>query len=137
MTVRVYEQQPLARMKLLAEVLDTLELAPGGKLATITIRRDMVARTGTHLDLTDGFINYARSVDGVEVAASLREPEPGNGAWRVSFRSRGNVDVAAIAQKFGGGGHKNAAGCSIQGDHAAVRARIAAEVAQALGSANA
>ncbi|HYZ88906.1 MAG TPA: bifunctional oligoribonuclease/PAP phosphatase NrnA [Myxococcales bacterium] len=137
MTVRVYEQQPLARMRLLAEVLNTLELEPGGKVATITIRRDMVARTGTHLDLTDGFINYARSVDGVEVAAALREPEQGNGAWRVSFRSRGNVDVAAIAQKFGGGGHKNAAGCSIEGDLAAVRARIAAEVTQALGSGNA
>jgi len=137
MTVRVYEQQPLARMRLLAEVLNTLELEPGGKLATITIRRDMVARTGTHLDLTDGFINYARSVDGVEVAAALREPENGGKAWRVSFRSRGNVDVAAIAQKFGGGGHRNAAGCAIEGDHAAVRARIAAEVAHALGSTDA
>jgi phosphoesterase RecJ-like protein len=137
MTVRVYEQQPLARMRLLAEVLNTLELEPGGKLATITIRREMVARTGTHLDLTDGFINYARSVDGVEVAAALREPEDGGKTWRVSFRSRGNVDVAAIAQKFGGGGHRNAAGCAIEGDHAAVRARIAAEVALALGSTDA
>jgi bifunctional oligoribonuclease and PAP phosphatase NrnA len=132
MTVRVYEQQPLARMKLLAEVLNTLEVAPGGKLATITITRDMVARTGTHLDLTDGFINYARSIDGVEVAAAFREPEDGSRAWRVSFRSRGNVDVSAIAQRFGGGGHKNAAGCAIEGDQAAVRARIAGEVAQAL-----
>jgi phosphoesterase RecJ-like protein len=137
MTVRVYEQQPLARMKLLAEVLNTLEVAPGGKLATITITREMVARTGTHLDLTDGFINYARSIDGVEVAASFREPEDGSRSWRVSFRSRGNVDVSAIAQKFGGGGHKNAAGCAIEGDQAAVRARIAAEVAQALGQGHA
>ena len=132
MTVRVYEQQPLARMKLLAEVLNTLEVAPGGKLATITITRDMVARTGTHLDLTDGFINYARSIDGVEVAAAFREPEDGSRAWRVSFRSRGNVDVSAIAQRFGGGGHKNAAGCAIEGDQSAVRERIAAEVAQAV-----
>jgi phosphoesterase RecJ-like protein len=135
MTVRVYEQQPLARMKLLAEVLGTLELGPGGKLATITITRDMVARTGTHVDLTDGFINFARSIDGVEVAASFREPEDGGRAWRVSFRSRGNVDVSAIAQRFGGGGHKNAAGCAIEGDAGEVRARIASEIAQALGEA--
>jgi phosphoesterase RecJ-like protein len=129
MTVRVYEMQPLARMKLLAEVLGTLEVH--GKLATITIKREMIARTGTPTDLTDGFINYARSVDGVEVAASFREPSEG-GPWRISFRSRGRVNVAAIAQKFGGGGHHNAAGCSIDGEEALVRARIAAEIEAAL-----
>ena len=129
MTVRVYEQQPLARMKLLAEVLATLEVTK--KLATITITKAMLARAGGVTDLTDGFINYARSVDGVEVAASFREPDQG-GPWRVSFRSRGRVNVAAIAQKFGGGGHHNAAGCSIEGDEAAVRARIADEIEQAL-----
>jgi phosphoesterase RecJ-like protein len=129
MTVRVYEQQPLARMRLLAEVLSTLEVH--GRLATITITNAMVAKTGSETDFTDGFINYARSVDGVEVAASFREPEDG-GPWHVSFRSRGRVNVAAIAQKFGGGGHHNAAGCSIEGDEAAVRARIAQEIEEAL-----
>jgi bifunctional oligoribonuclease and PAP phosphatase NrnA len=129
MTVRVYEQQPLARMRLLAEVLSTLEVH--GKLATITITNAMVAKTGSEMDLTDGFINYARSVDGVEVAASFREPQNG-GPWHVSFRSRGTVNVAAIAQKFGGGGHHNAAGCNIEGDEAVVRARIADEVEEAL-----
>jgi bifunctional oligoribonuclease and PAP phosphatase NrnA len=129
MTVRVYEQQPLARMRLLADVLSTLEVH--GKLATITITNAMVAKTGSEDDFTDGFINYARSVDGVEVAASFREPLNG-GPWRVSFRSRGRVNVAQIAQKFGGGGHHNAAGCSIEGDEAAVRARIALEVEEAL-----
>jgi phosphoesterase RecJ-like protein len=129
MTVRVYEMQPLARMRLLAEVLGTLEVH--GKLATITITNEMMARTQSDLDLTDGFINYARSVDGVEVAASFREPVDG-GPWRVSFRSRGRVDVATIAAKFGGGGHHNAAGCSIEGDEGAVRARIAEEIERAL-----
>jgi len=132
MTVRVYEQQPLARMRLLADVLRTLEVH--GRLATITITNAMVARTGSETDLTDGFINYARSVDGVEVAASFREPEDG-GPWRVSFRSRGRVNVAAIAQKFGGGGHHNAAGCSIAGDEGAVRAKIADEIEKALNGA--
>src|SRR5438876_476180 len=128
-TVPGYEQQPLARMRLLADVLKTLEVH--GKLATITITNEMMARTGSLIDLTDGFINYARSVDGVEVAASFREPSNGS-AWRVSFRSRGRVNVAAIAQKFGGGGHHNAAGCSIEGDEVSVRAKIAQEVEEAL-----
>jgi phosphoesterase RecJ-like protein len=129
MTVRVYEMQPLARMKLLAEVLSTLEVH--GRLATITITNEMLARTQSALDLTDGFINYARSVDGVEVAASFREPDNG-GPWHISFRSRGKVNVAAIAQKFGGGGHHNAAGCSIDGEAGAVRARISEEIERAL-----
>ncbi len=132
MTVRVYEQQPLARMRLLADVLGTLEVH--GKLATITITNAMVERTGSETDLTDGFINYARSVDGVEVAASFREPQNG-GPWRVSFRSRGRVNVAAIAKQFGGGGHHNAAGCSIAGDERAVRAQIADEIEKALNGA--
>ncbi|GAC1542180.1 MAG: bifunctional oligoribonuclease/PAP phosphatase NrnA [Myxococcales bacterium] len=141
MTMRVYEQQPLARMKLLADVLGTLAVSPGGKLATITITNAMLARTGTHLDLTDGFINYARSIDGVEVAAALREPAPsgeedGTGAWGVSFRSRGKVDVAAIAQRFGGGGHRNAAGCRLKGDEAQVRAQLAIEIERALAEAD-
>ena len=139
MTVKVYEQQPVARMKLLAEVLNTLELHAGGKLATLLITNEMLARTGTHLDLTDGFINFARSIDGVEVAASLREPKPGSvdghaRAFRVSFRSRGNIDVAAIAQKFGGGGHKNAAGCTVPGELHEVRALLAAELDRALST---
>ncbi|HUJ28942.1 MAG TPA: bifunctional oligoribonuclease/PAP phosphatase NrnA [Myxococcales bacterium] len=131
MTVRVYEQQPLARMRLLAEVLSTLEVH--GKLATITITHAMVKKAGP-TDLTDGFINYARSVDGVEVAASFREPDDKGGPWRVSFRSRGRVNVAAIASIFGGGGHHNAAGCSIEGDERSVRARIADEIEKALNA---
>ena len=129
MTVRVYEQQPLARMKLLADVLKTLEMH--GRLATITITNEMMSKTGTADDLTDGFINYARSINGVEVAAAFRQPLDGS-AWRVSFRSRGRVDVSAIAQKFGGGGHHNAAGCSIEGDEGSVRARISEEIERAL-----
>lgn len=134
MTVRVYEQQPVARMKLLADVLGTLEVAPGGKLATLTITQAMIARTGTSADLTDGFINHARSIEGVEVAASFTEPAPhalSDGeppGWRVSFRSRGRVDVSKVAQQFGGGGHKNAAGCTVDGSEAEVRARIAAAI---------
>jgi len=70
-------------------------------------------------------------VDGVEVAASFREPGNG-GPWHISFRSRGRVNVAAIAQAFGGGGHHNAAGCSIDGEAGEVRARIAEEIERAL-----
>ncbi len=143
MTVRVYEQQPLARMKLLADVLGTLEVAPGGKLATLTITNEMKRRCGSSDELSDGFINHARSIRGVEVAAQFTEPEENAGSnagsvggmvcdWRVSFRSRGTVDVASIAQKFGGGGHRNAAGCTIRGSEGELRGFIATEIERAL-----
>lgn len=113
MTSEIYESQPRERLKLLAMVLDTLELSPCGRLAFLRVEDKMFAAAGTETDLTDGFINYARSIRGVEVATQIRES--GDGAWRVSFRSRGKVDVSALAAKFGGGGHHNAAGCTIVG----------------------
>lgn len=131
---RIYEQQPLARLKLLADVLTTLWTSPSGKFASLLITRAMVERTGTSEDLTDGFINHARSIDGVEVAASFSEPLDGGDEWRVSFRSRGNVNVASVAQRFGGGGHHNAAGCTVRGDYQAVREAIGAAVDAALGA---
>ncbi len=132
MASRIYESQPLARVKLLGEVLGTLATSPSGKFASILVARDMVARTGRTDDLTDGFINFARSIDGVEVAASFSEPLDGTDAWRISFRSRGTVNVAAVAQQFGGGGHHNAAGCTVKGDLTTVRAAIGAAVDAAL-----
>ena len=113
MTSQIYESQPKERLELLALVLDTLELSHCGRLAFLRIENKMFEATGTGPELTDGFINYARSVRGVEVATQLREH--GEDLWRVSFRSRGKVDVSALAAKFGGGGHYNAAGCKIEG----------------------
>jgi len=111
-TSRIYENQPRERLELLRKVLDTLTVSAGGRLAFLRVERDMVEDVGADEDLTDGFINYARSIRGVEVATQLREQ--GDGHWRISFRSRGNVDVSALAEQFGGGGHFNAAGCVIE-----------------------
>jgi phosphoesterase RecJ-like protein len=105
---QVYESEPIERMRLMSEVLNTLDLAADGKLATIVITDEMYARTGADPSMTDGFVNLARSVRGVEVAAQLVEQQ--DGTFRVGMRSRGRVDVASVAEHFGGGGHKNAAG---------------------------
>jgi phosphoesterase RecJ-like protein len=135
MTVQLYERQPLARVRFLAEVLSTLALGCGGRLAMLTITGAMRARTGTDEDLTDGFINHARAIDGVEVAASLTEPSPaGPPGWQVSFRSRGAVDVGRIAARLGGGGHRNAAGCSLAGPLDEARARLQTEVERELAA---
>ncbi|WP_168210979.1 DHH family phosphoesterase [Persicimonas caeni] len=113
MTSHIYESNPKERLELLALVLNTLEFSHCGRLAFLRIEDEMFESTGTGPELTDGFINYARSIRGVEVATQLREDD--EDLWRVSFRSRGKVDVSELAAKFGGGGHHNAAGCRIEG----------------------
>jgi phosphoesterase RecJ-like protein len=105
---QIYESEPIERMRLMSEVLNTLDIAAGGKLATIVITDEMFERTGANPDMTDGLVNLARSVRGVEVAAQLVQQT--DGTFRIGMRSRGNIDVASVAEHFGGGGHKNAAG---------------------------
>lgn len=108
----VYERMSYGRLKLLGEVLNTLRVGMGGRAAWMTVRREMFERTGTGLEDLEGFVNYARSIEGVEVAALFVELE--GGRTKVSLRSRGKVNVARIAAAFGGGGHERAAGCLIE-----------------------
>ncbi|MEZ4462031.1 MAG: bifunctional oligoribonuclease/PAP phosphatase NrnA [bacterium] len=120
MTSQIYESQPRERLMLLGRVLSTLEFSPCGRLAFLTIQASDFP-PNTDLALIDGFINYARSIQGVEVATQLMESEDG---WRISFRSRGSVDVSKLASRFGGGGHHNAAGCSVSGTAEQVRQNL-------------
>ncbi len=115
----LYENQPRARINLLTKSLNTLEIESGGKVASMMVDLDMLRDTGTSHDATDGFINYARSIEGVEVAVFFRQINADE--YKVSFRSKGRVNVAEVAMEFGGGGHKNAAGCLIKGDIGEVR----------------
>lgn len=113
------EQSPPERLKLLARVLDSLELV--GSIALLTLTRAMCTATGASADQADGFVGYARGLAGVEVGVMLYEAEEG---VRVSLRSKGRVDVAAVAERFGGGGHRAAAGCFIPGSLAEARAQL-------------
>jgi len=109
----VFETQPLRRIKLLALVLNTLEVTPDGKVASVTILREMYDKTGARKEDAEEFINYTRSIEGVEVGILFREVKENK--FRISFRSKRSVDVANIAQEFGGGGHHSASGCSVEG----------------------
>lgn len=126
----VYESEPIERMRLMSEVLDTLELAANGQLATIVITAAMFSRSGADPTMTDGLVNLARSVRGVEVAAQL--VEQGDGSFRVGLRSRGRVDVASVAERFGGGGHKNAAGFTSSLDEPSLRASLGAALLEVI-----
>ncbi|GAB4248610.1 DHH family phosphoesterase [Deferrisoma sp.] len=118
----VYDQQPVNRLRLLSRVLETLELSPRDKAACVTVTREMFRATHTGVEDVEGFVNYPRSVYGVEVGFLLREEA--DGRYRVAFRSKGRIDVAEIASEFGGGGHRNAAGATIEGTAAEIRQQI-------------
>jgi bifunctional oligoribonuclease and PAP phosphatase NrnA len=125
----IYEDRPRRELELLAGVLQTLQVSECGRAASLTVTCQMLATTGCSPDVADGFINYARGIEGVEVAM-LFWPSPS--MVRVSLRSRGTVNVAKIAETFGGGGHHNAAGCRVKDSLENVRAHLFAEVQRAL-----
>ncbi len=118
----IYEDQRPERVRLLGAALQSIERSPCGRLATMVVTREMIDAAGADSADTDGFINYARGIRGVEVAAQLTGDDATG--YRVSFRSRGRVDVASLAERFGGGGHRNAAGCTVHGALGDVRARL-------------
>lgn len=125
---KLYESQPRKRLELLAMALPTLEFVRNGQAASLVVTLDMYAATGTNAELTDGFVNYPRSVAGVEVAIFFRQLEERK--YKVGFRSKGAVNVAALAQAFGGGGHHNAAGGTVEGTLEEVK-RIVYEAVEA------
>ena len=120
---KVYESRSGPGLRLLSLTLSTLEVTAGGKIAQLLITQDMYKKTGAREDETEGFVNFARDVEGVEAGILFRETDVGD-QFRVSFRSKGKIDVSKIARLFGGGGHRNAAGCTIQGNIEEIKRRI-------------
>ncbi len=120
----LWEHNPERVVRLTAEVLGTLELLAGGRLAVISCDRAMLEHAGARPEDTENLINIPRGIDGVRVAVFFKALK--DGAVRVSLRSRGDVDVQGVAKAFGGGGHRNAAGCTIAGTVAEARPRLLA-----------
>jgi phosphoesterase RecJ-like protein len=118
-SMNVYENYPYVRMKLLGEVLLTLTLHLDGKVAFLFLTQDMLKRYNVSEDITEGFVNFGRAIEGVEVSIIFKETS--NNSFKLSMRSKGKVDVSKIAKSLGGGGHKNAAGCKINGSYEEVQ----------------
>lgn len=104
----LYDNYTAGRLHLLQKVLATMEVHGNGQVAIIRSTSEMMESTGCSLEDTENFINLPRSVIDVEVAVFLKETGPGRVS--VSMRAKGNYDVAEVASRFGGGGHRNAAG---------------------------
>ncbi len=129
----LFERNTLGRLKLMGLTLDRLQVTHGGKTAWTEIRQADYAATGaTPMDSED-LVNFTRSIAGVEVGLLFLE-QP-RGGIKVSFRSREAVDVAQIAEQFGGGGHRAAAGVVLDPPMEQAQARVLQAVAAALDAA--
>ena len=124
---KLFDSHSLGRLRLQAAVLQTLEVDASGRLAMLTLTDAALAASGGVPDETDGLINLPLGVKAIQAAVFFKEAEDGH--WRVSLRSKGEIDVGRVARSFGGGGHKNASGCTLEGPLERVRARIFERVA--------
>ena len=118
----VHENHPKERFRLFGLILTTLETYDEDRISMACVTQEMFKKTGTSREHSDGFVETMREMKGVEVAVLLREID-GN-KYKASMRAKGNVDVARICNIFGGGGHKSAAGCTIDGNIEEVKVKI-------------
>jgi phosphoesterase RecJ-like protein len=129
-TEHVYESYAFKRINLLGKVLSGIERSPDGRMAWVLVTDDLYRQTGTSAEDTDNFVNFVRSVKGVEVAILFRQT--GSEQYKISLRAKGRVDLSGLATSLGGGGHKNAAGGVLEGAFPAVRDKVLSAVAQTL-----
>jgi phosphoesterase RecJ-like protein len=126
----VFDSNTLGRLKLFGAVLSAIELEHDGRLAVMKVDHAMTEAAGGTYEDTEGLINLPLTVR--EIRASVFFKELGPTEYRVSLRSKGAIDVAAVARQFGGGGHKNAAGCAVPGSFDEARAAIVAAAGEAI-----
>lgn len=118
----LYESQGAERLRLLALALATLTVSVCGRYASVSVTTKMYDQTGAGPEHTDGFVNYPRSIRGVEAAIFFRQV--GASSFKVGMRSKGKVDVGSLARELGGGGHHNAAGALLEGSLDDVREKV-------------
>lgn len=125
---QIYESNPPAKVRLFTKAAQTLRLECGGRIGSMLVSRDMLREAGADMEHTENFVDFVRAIKGVEVALFYTEME--DRSFRVSMRSKGRIDVERIANRYGGGGHVNAAACRISGDLEYVRNQVMQDIAE-------
>jgi bifunctional oligoribonuclease and PAP phosphatase NrnA len=109
----VYDSNSMGRLKLFGAVLSAMQIDGTGRIAIVYLDHDMAREAGGTYEDTEGLINLPLTVKEIEAVVFFKQTE--GEQYRVSLRSKGNIDVGGVAKSFGGGGHKNAAGCTVSG----------------------
>jgi phosphoesterase RecJ-like protein len=129
----LFYSYPFSKIKLMGIVLAGIQRDESGRVAWVTMDRDTMYEADACEEDADGIVNHALSVGEVEAVAFFKELEPD--VYRVSLRSKGANNVARVAETFGGGGHRNAAGCRVEGRFEDVRRRVIEGLQNAIGVA--
>lgn len=122
LNIRLYEEKPLEAIILLGASLNTLSFDLSRKVSWMTISRENLQQAGARDEHTEGIVNYTRRIKGVEVGIVFREIA--DDRYKISFRSKENVDVNVLAALFGGGGHPRASGCVVHGEFESIKDEV-------------
>jgi len=125
----VYNSYPWSRIELMSRVLATVKRSENGKIAWMRQTLEMQENAKSVDGDNNGFVNIPLAAKEVEAVCYMRETQPN--AYRVSLRSKDNLNVARVAEKFGGGGHKNASGCRVEGNWHVKESEIIAALTEA------
>jgi phosphoesterase RecJ-like protein len=109
----VYDSNNMGRLKLFGSVLGAMQLDHKGRIAIVYLDHEMARAAGGTYEDTEGLINLPLTVKEIQAVIFFKQME--GEEYRVSMRSKGEIDIGSIAKEFGGGGHKNAAGCTVNG----------------------
>jgi phosphoesterase RecJ-like protein len=126
----VYNSYPWSRIELMRRVLSSVKRDATGKVAALRQTLEMKLESGSIDGDNNGFVNIPLTAEDVLAVVYMREVR--SGLFRVSLRSKGDVDVSSIAESHGGGGHKNAAGCRVEGDWDDLESRLMSELSEAV-----
>ena len=118
----IYENNPMEKISLLNEALKTLTFYLNGRAASMVVSLESIATTGALSEHIEGFVDVPRTVRGVEV--SILYLELSKNCYKLSFRSKGKINVEKVARRFGGGGHTNAAACQIAGELETIKGQV-------------
>lgn len=122
LNMRVFHSVPVQRLRLHGFAIKNIALLYESRVSFVSITREDIARYGALDEDTEGIIDYARDIDTVQIAVFMRESDYGR--YKLSLRSKGDIDVSLIARAFGGGGHVNAAGYTDSGSYEDAKGRI-------------
>lgn len=109
----VYDSNNMGRLKLFGAVLSAMQIDPSGRIAIVYLDREMARAAGGTYEDTEGLINLPLTVKEIQAVVFFKQND--GDEYRVSMRSKGEIDIGSVAKSFGGGGHKNAAGCTVTG----------------------